>query len=325
MRRGTSRTARAALSRSTRGRGSWSGTSATSGSTRRSSPTISAYSSQGPRASTRSYRESESSRGARRARAQSVRLSWELGSAAMRLAWVSFGFMGRDCPAAAARAGAEVAAVVTLPGPIEPDRSGQCSFHEIAAELGARLIETADVNSPETIAALREAEPDMIFVVGWSQLVLDEFIRLPPQGVFGMHPTLLPKHRGRAAIPWAILNGLAKTGVTLFEISDGTADSGAIVGQVEVPIARDETAPTLYAKVTEAHLELVRRCVPELLDGSEPRIAPDPRRAAPRRARAAARQGHAPGGRVAEAAPRRRDHRLGDPGAVPLRLGARAD
>jgi methionyl-tRNA formyltransferase len=197
----------------------------------------------------------------------------------MRLAWVSFDVMGRDCLAAAAEAGADVVAVVTLPGPVEPDRSGQCSFDEIAAELGARLIETADVNSPETIAALREAAPDLIFVVGWSQLVLDEFIRLPPQGVFGMHPTLLPRHRGRAAIPWAILSGLAKTGVTLFEISDGTADSGPIVGQVEVPISPDETAETLYAKVTEAHIELVRRYVPELLDGSAQRIAQDTRRA----------------------------------------------
>ena len=94
-----------------------------------------------------------------------------------------------------------------------------------------------------------------------------------------MHPTLLPKHRGRAAIPWAILSGLARTGVTLFEISDGTADSGPIVGQVEVPISPDETAETLYAKVTEAHIELVRRYVPELLDGSAPRLPQETRRA----------------------------------------------
>src|SRR2546429_3260936 len=206
----------------------------------------------------------------------------------MRLVWVSFDVMGRDCLAAAAEAGADVVAVVTLPGPIAPDRSGQCSFDEIAAELGARLVETADVNSPETIAALREVEPDMIFAVGCPQLVLDVFTRLPKQGVFGMHPTLLPKHRGRAAIPWAILSGLARTGVTLFEISDGTADSGPIVGQVEVPIASDETAETLYDKVTAAHVELVRRYVPELLDGSAPRIAQDTRRASawPKRAQA---------------------------------------
>jgi methionyl-tRNA formyltransferase len=204
----------------------------------------------------------------------------------MRLVWVSFDVMGRDCLAAAAEAGAEVAAVVTLPGPIDPNRSGQCSFDEIAAELGARLVETVDVNSPETIAALREADPDLTFVVGWSQLVLDEFIGLPRHGVFGMHPTLLPRHRGRAAIPWAILSGLAKTGVTLFQIADGTADSGPVVGQVDVPIARDETATTLYDKVTAAHLELVRQFVPKLLDGSAERTPQDTRRASawPKRA-----------------------------------------
>jgi methionyl-tRNA formyltransferase len=204
----------------------------------------------------------------------------------MRLVWVSFDVMGRDCLTAAADSGAEVAAVVTLPGPVDPNRSGQCSFDEIAARLGARLIETADVNSPETVQAVREVEPDLIFIVGWSQLVGDEFIGLARHGVFGMHPTLLPRHRGRAAIPWAILSGLARTGVTLFEIVDGTADSGPIVGQVEVRLARDETATTLYEKVTDAHVELVRRCVPQLLDGSAPRVEQDTRRASawPRRA-----------------------------------------
>jgi methionyl-tRNA formyltransferase len=197
----------------------------------------------------------------------------------MRLVWVSFDVMGRDCLAAAAEAGAEVVAIVTLPGPIDPNRSGQCSFDEIAAELGAGLIETADVNSPETVAAVREVDPDLIFIVGWSQLVMDEFIGLPRHGVFGMHPTLLPKHRGRAAIPWAILSGLAKTGVTLFEIVDGTADSGPLVGQVELPLAPDETASTLYDRVTEAHVALVRQLVPQLLDGTAPRIAQDTRRA----------------------------------------------
>jgi methionyl-tRNA formyltransferase len=204
----------------------------------------------------------------------------------MRLVWVSFDVMGRDCLAAAADAGAEVAAVVTLPGPIDPKRSGQCSFDEIAADLGARLIETADVNAPDTIAAIREVDPDLIFVVGWSQLVMDEFIGLPRHGVFGMHPTLLPRHRGRAAIPWAILSGLARTGVTLFQIADGTADSGPIVGQVEVPIAPDETATTLYDKVTAAHLDVVREFVPKLLDGTAERLPQDTRRASswPKRA-----------------------------------------
>src|SRR6266516_651758 len=147
----------------------------------------------------------------------------------MRLVWVSFDVMGRDCLLAAAEAGAEIAAVVTLPGPIDPNRSGQCSFDDVAVSLGAPLIETENVNSRETVEAVRAAEPDSIFLVGWSQLVREELIALAPKGVFGMHPTLLPRHRGRAPIPWAIISGLARTGVTLFEIVDANADSGPVV------------------------------------------------------------------------------------------------
>jgi methionyl-tRNA formyltransferase len=197
----------------------------------------------------------------------------------MRVAWVSFDVIGRDCLEAAAGAGAEVVAVVTLPGPVDPSRSGQCRFDDVAARLAARLIETRDVNAPDTVEALRETAPDLIFVVGWSQLVGDEFIALASGGVFGMHPTLLPRHRGRAPIPWTIISGLATTGVTLFEITDATADSGPIVAQVEVPVDPDETASTLFERISEAHVELVRAHVPRLLVGTASRIPQDPTRA----------------------------------------------
>jgi methionyl-tRNA formyltransferase len=199
--------------------------------------------------------------------------------ARMRVAWVSFDEIGRDCLEVAADCGADVVAVVTLPGPIDPDRSGQCAFDDVAARLGAELIETRDINAEATREQLAAVGPEMIFVVGWSQLVRAEFIALAPHGVFGMHPTLLPRHRGRAPIPWTILSGLARTGVTLFEIADRTADSGPIVGQVEVAVGPDETATSLFARLSGAHLELIRRFVPALLDGSAPRIPQDPRRA----------------------------------------------
>ena len=203
----------------------------------------------------------------------------------MRVVWVSYDTIGRDCLLAAAESGAEIAAVVTLPGPIDPNRSGQCSFGETAISLGVPLLEIEDVNAPETVEAVRAAEPDSIFVVGWSQLVHEELIALAPKGVFGMHPTLLPRHRGRAPIPWAILSGLARTGVTLFEIVDATADSGPIVGQIGVEVAADETATTLMDKVTRAHVELIREFLPLLVAGTASRRAQDARRAStwPRR------------------------------------------
>jgi methionyl-tRNA formyltransferase len=197
----------------------------------------------------------------------------------MRTVWVSFDVIGRDCLEVTAQAGANVVGVVTFPGPVDPDRSGQCSFDEIAGRLGAQLIETSAVNSAETLQEVRSLEPQLIFVVGWSQLVRAEFIELASEGVFGMHPALLPRHRGRAPIPWAILAGLARTGVTLFEITDPTADAGPIVGQVVVEIAAEETATSLYDRLAEAHLELLRECVPLLLTRSAPRLPQDERRA----------------------------------------------
>ena len=204
----------------------------------------------------------------------------------MRTVWVSFDTIGRDCLDAAAEAGAEIVGIVTLPGPIDPERSGQCAFDDIAARFDAALVETRDVNAPETLNAIRKLEPELIFIVGWSQLVHEPFIELASEGVFGMHATLLPKHRGRAPIPWTILSGLARTGVTLFEIVDSTADSGGIVGQREISVSADETATSLFARVADAHVSLIRELVPQLLARSAPRIQQEPTRASswPKRA-----------------------------------------
>jgi len=196
-----------------------------------------------------------------------------------RVVWVSFDDIGRDCMLAAAEHGANAVGIVTLPGPGSTTRSGQCSFEEPARSLGAPVIETKDVNDPIVVEAVANLRPDMIFVVGWSQLIRAPMISTPPLGVYGMHPTLLPRHRGRAPIPWAILSGLAKTGVTLFQILDETADSGLLVGQREVPIDEEETATTLYAKVKRAHIELMRESIPALLAGAATRTEQDERRA----------------------------------------------
>ena len=197
----------------------------------------------------------------------------------MRTVWVSFDTIGRDCLVAAVDVGAEVVGIVTLPGPVDPNRSGQCSFDEVAATVGAVVIEAADINAPETVAAIAALEPELLFAIGWSQLLGEPVLALAPRGAFGMHPTLLPRHRGRAPIPWAILSGLATTGVTLFEIPDVRADSGSIVGVVEVAIAEDETATTLFDRLAVGHVDLIRQFVPAILDGTAPRLPQDERRA----------------------------------------------
>ena len=58
----------------------------------------------------------------------------------------------------------EVVGIVTLPGPVDPARSGQCAFDDVAERLGAEVVETADVNSEETLTAVRALRPDLAII-----------------------------------------------------------------------------------------------------------------------------------------------------------------
>jgi methionyl-tRNA formyltransferase len=76
-------------------------------------------------------------------------------------------------------------------------------------------------------------------------------------GTIGAHPTLLPEGRGRAAIPWAIIKGLDKTGVTFFKMDEGV-DTGTVLGQEIIPLSNNENATNLYQKVNKAHETLIK-------------------------------------------------------------------
>jgi methionyl-tRNA formyltransferase len=108
---------------------------------------------------------------------------------------------------------------------------------------------------------------DWLFIIGWSQVAHEEVLSAPAKGAIGMHPTLLPVGRGRAAIPWAILQGLDVTGVTMFQL-DGGVDTGPIIAQKTIPLTADSDAGQLYEAVDRAHVELMREIFPKLCEGS---------------------------------------------------------
>ncbi|MEZ4656450.1 MAG: methionyl-tRNA formyltransferase [Caldilineaceae bacterium] len=124
------------------------------------------------------------------------------------------------------------------------------------------------------MAELCALEPDYLLVIGWSQLIKSELLQLPRRGAIGFHPALLPENRGRAALPWVILRGLKRTGVSLFFLDEGM-DSGDIICQQEIEVAPDETARTLYNKVSAAEQSLMRQIAPWIMQGKLLRRAQD--------------------------------------------------
>jgi methionyl-tRNA formyltransferase len=134
------------------------------------------------------------------------------------------------------------------------------------------------VNDAEVIEAVLKHDIDWLFIIGWSQIASSDLLKAPKKGCIGMHPTLLPVGRGRAAIPWAIIKGLRQTGVTMFKMDEGV-DTGDIAGQEIIPIEKYETSTSLYEKVNKAHETLMRIVYPKLLNNTANLIKQDEKEA----------------------------------------------
>jgi methionyl-tRNA formyltransferase len=163
------------------------------------------------------------------------------------------------------------AAVITLPLSHAGRHSDYVDLRPLARDLDIPVIECVDINAPEVLERIRRLKPALAFVIGWSQLCRREFLSLPRWGCIGFHPARLPEHRGRAVIPWTILEGHSETGATLFWMDEGM-DSGDILAQACVPVAEEETARSLYDKHMQALREMLTAAIPRLSEGTAPRM-----------------------------------------------------
>ncbi|MGO4927772.1 formyltransferase family protein, partial [Fundicoccus sp. Sow4_F4] len=166
--------------------------------------------------------------------------------------------LGLSCIEEIYRIGGKLDLLITLKDEKAKNKSGRIYLDEIAERENTPLLKINNINNPEVIEALKENEIDWLFIIGWSQIAKKEVLTTPTNGCIGMHPTLLPVGRGRAAIPWAIIKGLDKTGVTMFKLDEGV-DTGDIIGQGVIDINETTTATDLYKKVDEMHVELISK------------------------------------------------------------------
>jgi methionyl-tRNA formyltransferase len=165
------------------------------------------------------------------------------------------------------RIGGRIELAATLHDHLAPKKSGRVHIDAFCSRNDIDLIRIANVNEPVVIDAVLAKQIDWLFVIGWSQIARKQLLDAPALGALGIHPTLLPEGRGRAPIPWAILKGLERTGVTLFRLDEGV-DTGDILAQEVLPIAPDETATSLYERVRLAHETLIERIWPSLIAGN---------------------------------------------------------
>jgi methionyl-tRNA formyltransferase len=166
--------------------------------------------------------------------------------------------------------GVEVAGVFTFGPRLAARTSGFVDLEPLAAAHGVPVWRTENLNDPVEVERVRALRPDLIVAVGWTRLLGDELLEIPPRGCVGFHASMLPRDRGRAPVNWAIIRGETSTGNTMMFLASGT-DTGDIIDQQPVSIEPDDTCETVYAKVGAAGAAMLRKHLPALLAGAAPR------------------------------------------------------
>jgi methionyl-tRNA formyltransferase len=176
----------------------------------------------------------------------------------MKIAFTTCVQLGESCIKKILDMGGNLDLLITLKDEKAKNKSGRIYLDNIAKENNIPLLKINNINDSEAVNEIKEKDIDWLFIIGWSQIARCEVLNAPKKGCIGMHPTLLPKGRGRASVPWAILKGLDKTGVTMFRLDEGV-DTGDILGQIEIPLHNKITATELYEKVNQTHIELIEK------------------------------------------------------------------
>jgi methionyl-tRNA formyltransferase len=152
------------------------------------------------------------------------------------------------------------------------------SVRDLAFQHHLPVYQPEDPNHPAFMAAMGRLAPDFLFSCYYRHMLKPPLLALPTRGALNMHGSLLPRYRGRVPVNWVLVNGEMETGMTLHYMEE-KADRGDIVAQKRVPVTTEDTAFTLFAKMTVAAEEVMGEAYPLLRAGRAPRVPQDLARA----------------------------------------------
>ena len=190
-----------------------------------------------------------------------------------KIVFISHNIFGYECLKEILKNNGNVIAVITRK--YQPNISDYCDqYNQLCNKHKILLYEIDDINDARIKAKLKELVPDFIFVFGWSQIIDKEILKIPKSGCLGTHPSVLPRNRGSATIPWQILNNEKISAVTLFYLEEGL-DCGDIVAQEIFEVDGAETAESFYQKVIGAGQKLIQKNLHLLVKGEAKRTPQD--------------------------------------------------
>lgn len=169
--------------------------------------------------------------------------------------------------------GIEVVGVLGLDESRRDKVSDYHSLRRLTGDAGIPFQSFVKISEPACETFLRANRPDLLFVIGLSQLAPCELIDAAPHGGVGFHPTMLPKGRGRAPVAWTILLG-EPAAATLFFLTE-QADAGDIIIQKPVEVLPEDYSADLIERTNGVLREAIAEIAPAIASGNLPRTPQD--------------------------------------------------
>jgi methionyl-tRNA formyltransferase len=119
---------------------------------------------------------------------------------------------------------------------------------QLALQQGLPVLQPATLRSEEAQRPIAALDSDVMVVAAYGLILPKAVLQLPRYGCLNIHASLLPRWRGAAPIPRAILAGDSETGITIMQMDEGL-DTGDMLLRRACPIAPDDTAQTLHDKL----------------------------------------------------------------------------
>jgi methionyl-tRNA formyltransferase len=136
----------------------------------------------------------------------------------------------------------------------------------LAQELDIPVIQPEKLRQPEAMEQLRLWNPDLIVVAAFGQILKKDVLYWPRFGCINVHASLLPRWRGAAPINAAILHGDEETGITIIKMDVGL-DTGPMLTQRSIPLTREDTAGSVFEKLSQLGADLLIETLPDYLSG----------------------------------------------------------
>jgi methionyl-tRNA formyltransferase len=164
----------------------------------------------------------------------------------------------------------EIVAVLT-----QPDRPAGRGRHARASAVKLlALARGLTVLQPESLkrdaqarAAIAGYAPELIVVVAYGLMLPRAVLDIPRRGCINVHASVLPRWRGAAPIPAAILAGDAQIGVAIMRLEE-SLDTGPVAAMRAVPLLPTETAGELSDRLAVLGADLLMQTLDAILEGT---------------------------------------------------------